>query len=255
MRNNKSNKEIVLSFYQEVVGKRNTELAKEIIAEDYIQHNPMVKTGLSGVLEAIEYLKQIPIKESSESPLKRIIGEDEYVAVHLFVEVGNVKQVVMDLFRVKGGKLVEHWDAIEIVKPETKNGNSMINGIGKISNHELREENKKIVNQYVQKILIKRKAKKIEEYVHGNLIQHHPGIENGLNGLENYLEGSGEWKIDKVHKIIGEGNFVLVQSKGSMENNDHVFYDLYRLENRKIIEQWSVRQEIPEKMAHNNGMI
>ena len=53
------------------------------------------------------------------SPIKRIFCESEYVVVHLLVEIANVKQVVIDLFRIENSKIAEHWDAIQQIPKES----------------------------------------------------------------------------------------------------------------------------------------
>ena len=85
-----------------------------------------------------------------------------------------------------------------------------------------------------------------------DLIQHNPEIANGITGLQTYYQ---DIKTEQVHKVIGEGNFVVTQSKCLIQGKAHVVYDIYRLGNGKIKEHWSVKQIIPKVMAHNNGMI
>lgn len=55
----------------------------------------------------------------------------------------------------------------------------------------------------------------------------------------------------KVHRIIGEGNFVMVQASTS----GAVHYDIYRLQDGQPAEHWQVTQAIPAHLPHNNGMI
>jgi 2-polyprenyl-6-methoxyphenol hydroxylase-like FAD-dependent oxidoreductase/predicted SnoaL-like aldol condensation-catalyzing enzyme len=59
----------------------------------------------------------------------------------------------------------------------------------------------------------------------------------------------------RQHKVIGEGNFVLSISEGNHGKKPTAFYDLFRLDQGKIVEQWSVSQEIPqENLANTNTM-
>jgi len=64
------------------------------------------------------------------------------------------------------------------------------------------------------------------------------------------------FKYTKIHKVLGEGNFVLTVSEGEWNGGKkHAFYDLFRMQGGKIIEHWDVIQEIPtENLANNNGM-
>lgn len=51
---------------------------------------------------------------------------------------------------------------------------------------------------------------------------------------------------DKIHKVIGHGNFVIVMSEGEFGGRHAAFYDLFRVENGAIVEHWDVIQEIPK---------
>lgn len=213
---NLSNKGIVRSFYQELIAKGNLALASELIAEDYIQHNPLLPTGRAGVLAAIQYLQQIPRETPTEPPIKRMIAEGNYVVVHLNVAMAGQHQVVMDVFRLANAQLVEHWDAIQSVSadkvPQLMAGPQEVEALSET------QMNKDLIAAYCQKLV-----------------------------------AAGQY--EQTHLIIGEGNFVLAQSSGKHEAVPHVFYDLYCLEKGKIIKHWPVRQAIPEQMAHTNGMI
>jgi predicted SnoaL-like aldol condensation-catalyzing enzyme len=65
-------------------------------------------------------------------------------------------------------------------------------------------------------------------------------------------------KYDKIHKLLGEGNFVLAVSEGrygSSGGKHTCLYDLFRVEGGKIAEHWDTVDTIPEKenRKNNNG--
>ncbi|MCP4305923.1 MAG: hypothetical protein GY798_05170, partial [Hyphomicrobiales bacterium] len=58
--------------------------------------------------------------------------------------------------------------------------------------------------------------------------------------------------IAKAHKVFGDGNFVLVLSEGSLGDQPTAFYDLFRVEDGKIVEHWDVIAPIlPDDQAAN----
>ena len=247
------NKALIRDVYKKIIGERNSALVHKIIAEDYIQHNPLVKTGRSGLLESLEMLKRFPKSENNNKPFIRMFAQDDYVVLHMQMEIFGSKKIMVELFRVKDGLLAEHWDAIEDIAADTGvNGNAVIGGPVEITDMHLTKANKALIADYCESVVVGRKYEMIASYVSGNLIQHHPHLENGVKALSAYL---GVVTLEKPARIIGEGNFVLTQSRGVINNSPHVLYDVYRIDAGKIAEHWSVKQLIPDVMAHRNGMI
>ncbi len=60
-------------------------------------------------------------------------------------------------------------------------------------------------------------------------------------------------KYSTVHKVIAEGNFVFTMSEGTFGGAPTAFFDLFRVDNGKIVEHWDIISEIPDEMAHENG--
>ena len=90
-------------------------------------------------------------------------------------------------------------------------------------------------------------------------IQHNPQVPDGVSGLRLALKGLAdhgiELKYDRIHRVLGEGNFVLVVSEGSFGGKPTSFYDLFRLENGKIAEHWDTLEPIPgrDQWKNDNG--
>ena len=88
-------------------------------------------------------------------------------------------------------------------------------------------------------------------------LQHNSQVADGLDGLgaalKYFAENGLVMEYEKVHKVLGEGNFVLTLSEGKFGKGDHVaYYDLFRLENGQIVEHWDVIQPIPVKSEWKN---
>jgi predicted SnoaL-like aldol condensation-catalyzing enzyme len=63
------------------------------------------------------------------------------------------------------------------------------------------------------------------------------------------------FQYTKIHKVLGEGDFVLVVSEGQWNGTANAFYDLLRFENGKAVEHGDVIQAIPTaNLANSNGM-
>ena len=254
MKEQSYNKEIALSFYKDVIGRRDTARAVEIIAENYIQHNPQLKTGLAGVMEAIEYLEKMPAPPAGgPSPIRRVIADGDFVALHLVIDMMGKRKYVIDLFRLEHGQLAEHWDAIQDEEP-VKNGLNVIDGSTEITDLGLTEVHRALVTAFAEQMLKNGDPGRIREWVSDELVQHNPKVAQGVQGLRDFVAQPSVVYKDIRH-IIVEGNFALVQSEIAVDEEPFVRYDVFRLSNRKIDTHWSVQQAIPSRMMHSNGMI
>lgn len=91
----------------------------------------------------------------------------------------------------------------------------------------------------------------------GAYIQHNPGITDGLSGLGKALgelaAANMPIAVSKNHKILGQGNFVLSISEGTFIDKLVSFYDLFRLDNGKIVELWDTIEAIPAQNEWKNA--
>ncbi len=120
------NKAIVRAFYDLAFNDQQpAEAAAKYIGATYRQHNPGAADGAEPFVAFVTgFLKAFPRLRVT---FKRMVAEGELVALHShFVrEPGDGGLAVMDIFRLEGGKLVEHWDVLQEVPPATANPNTM----------------------------------------------------------------------------------------------------------------------------------
>jgi predicted SnoaL-like aldol condensation-catalyzing enzyme len=245
MQQESTNKATIRDFYQRVVGQGDLAFAEEIIADDYKQHSSSIKPGKAGLMEALVYMKQLPKPATTIKPFLRLIAEGDYVVTNMSFDWGGQQKVVVDLFRFQDGKVAEHWDAIQDQPESAINGNSMMDGPLPIDDAELALVNKKFVSAFYEQVFINRDISACRDFVATDLIQHIPEVDNGLAGLMDYLRQQPDrWSVEKMHRIIGEGDFIVVQSSGYWEQKPAMFYDVFRLNDGKLVEQWGVRQPV-----------
>lgn len=120
------NKRLVMQFYDLAFLKHQpAEAAKRYLGTKYTQHNPRVPDGPEVFAQFFEgFFKQNP---TASSAVKRVIAEDDLVAIHSHSKIGaeDRGRAIIDIFRVEGGKIVEHWDVIQAVPETSANQNSM----------------------------------------------------------------------------------------------------------------------------------
>ncbi|MDD1443647.1 hypothetical protein MEO93_25510 [Dolichospermum sp. ST_sed3] len=124
-----ANKALAVSLVQDVLmGKNPGKISEYISSEEYHQHNPQIKDGLSGIVEAVQYLTSQNNMFKYTKVLK-VLGEGNFVLTVSEGEWSGKKQVFYDLFRMKAGKIVEHWDVIQAIPTEgLANQNGMLSG-------------------------------------------------------------------------------------------------------------------------------
>lgn len=210
----------------------------------YIQHNLAIPDGLSGFGE---FFSKLP-KNSVKVKVIRSFQDGDYAFAHTQYEFFGPK-VGFDVFRFENGKIVEHWDALAAITPANPSGHTQLDGSLEITDQNKTEANRKIVGAFVSDILINGKLDKLTQYIGETYIQHNSGIGDGLAGLGTALEALAKAGIKMVytknHKVLAEGNFVLSLSEGEFGGKHVAYYDLFRLENGKLVEHWDVIEEIP----------
>lgn len=220
---------------------------------NYTQHNLAVGDGLEGFGKVMANAPEGGFK----AKVVRAFQDDEYVVLHTEYDFFGPK-VGFDIFRFEAGKIVEHWDNLSPITPQNPSGRTQLDGETTVTDLEQTAANKKVVTGFVNDVLMNGKVDKITDYVNAeNYLQHNSGIADGLDGLSGALTYFAEnglvLEYEKVHKVLGEGNFVLTVSEGKFGKGDHVaYYDLFRVEAGKIVEHWDVIQTIPAKSEWKN---
>lgn len=232
---------------------------RKYFREDYIQHNPHVPTGLAPALGFLPALKEAGVTYQTH----RLLEDGDFIIMHNTydnAQAFGAKQVVtFDVWRMQDGQVAEHWDAISPVIQNTASGRSQFDGPTLVTDTDKTEQNKQLVSDFMQDVLFGKAPEKITQYISAEQYdQHNPMVKDGLDGLNEaltYLASQNNmFEYHKVHRVLGEGNFVLTQSEGRWNGKPQAFYDLFRVKEGKIVEHWDIIQEIPEEMAHDNGM-
>jgi predicted SnoaL-like aldol condensation-catalyzing enzyme len=227
--------------------------------EDYIQHNPHVPTGLAPVLGFLPILKEGGVTYK----VHRLLEDGDFIIMHNTYDnaesFGAKEVVTFDIWRMQDGQVAEHWDAVTPVIKQTASGRSQVDGPTLVTDIDKTAENKQFVADFMNDVLLAQAPEKITKYISTvQYDQHNAMVKDGLSGLTDsfsYLTSQDNmFEYNKVHRILGEGNFVLAQSEGRWNSKAQVFYDLFRIQDGKIVEHWDVIQEIPDDMEHDNGM-
>ena len=255
-----SKKETVGTFLGAAI-KNEPATMRELANADYIQHNPFIPTGLEPFIQMLPVLQE----NGTRAENIRMFQDGNFVFMHNIWHnakpFGADKMVSFDIIRLdENGKVAEHWDAMTPMVEETASGRTQTDGPTTAVDLDKTEENKAIAKAMVEDILMGKNPNKITEYISAEQYdQHNTGMKDGLAGIVEAVEAltaqNNMFQYTKIHKVLGEGNFVLTISEGKWNGTNNVFYDLLRFENGKAVEHWDVIQPIPtEGLANDNGM-
>jgi predicted SnoaL-like aldol condensation-catalyzing enzyme len=124
LRQEENNKQLVLKFYQRLFGDKDVSAIDEYIVPDYIQHNPQVADGR-------EALKTMATQWIAGGPqttvdIRKSIAEGNLVILHVKNPTPDGKYLaIVEIFRVEGNQIVEHWDVIQTAPDNSANPHPM----------------------------------------------------------------------------------------------------------------------------------
>lgn len=115
------NRAVITDFARLFYSERNVaEAFNRYVIEDYIQHNPGIADGRAAAVAALEPMFSRP---EARFDVKRIIVDGDYAVIHLHgsgspTDAGGA---VADIYRLKDGMIVEHWDVLQPIGRDSAN--------------------------------------------------------------------------------------------------------------------------------------
>ena len=238
----------------------DTDTARNLLADGYIQHNLAYGTGADAFIVSVEYLASAEVKTTVNN-IRTFEDGDKVFLQTIYNFAGAGEQVAFDIFRFdENGKIAEHWDNLAALAEPNPSGHTQTDGTMEVTDLDKTEENRELVKNFLYDVMQGNNLDKTPDYFDGDAyIQHNPGIADGVSGLNAALGAMAEQGIsmvyDEVHMVLAQGNFVLAVSEGTFGGAPTSYYDLWRVENGKIAEHWDVMETIvdPSTWQNQNG--
>jgi len=105
-----TNKDIAVAFYKAVTEGRVEDGFRLYAGSPYRQHNPLIEDRMEGLRKVVTWLTD------ARHEIKRVFADGDYVIIHSHwhdLSDNPRGEAVVDIFRLEGGKVLEHWDVIQ----------------------------------------------------------------------------------------------------------------------------------------------
>jgi predicted SnoaL-like aldol condensation-catalyzing enzyme len=122
-----TNKDLVVAFYKKALFEGRVEEAFRLYAgTPYRQHNPLIEDGMEGLKK---FAKRIMANHpDAHAEIKRVFADGDHVILHSHwygLSDSPRGEAVVDIFRLEGDKVLEHWDVIQPIPETSANANTM----------------------------------------------------------------------------------------------------------------------------------
>lgn len=226
----------------------------------YTQHSTGVADGVEGFVSFFEpFIANNPVRDIQ---VVRGLVDGQYVFVHVYQNLNNgaAQWVTMDLFDTdENDKIIEHWDVIQAFEENTVSGHSMVDGPTEVEDLDKTAENKALVSNFLETVLVGGHYDKVADFISAEqYTQHGTTLADGLQAVQDFLTGLADrgdtLEYIKIHRVIGQGNFVVAYSHVKFEGDEFAVFDLFRVQDGKIVEHWDTMEKIlPADQWGNSG--
>jgi predicted SnoaL-like aldol condensation-catalyzing enzyme len=122
-RTEEANRRVVVTMYNLLMNDHKVDEALEYIAPSYKQHNVLAPDGKEFIRGAFK--ARFAENPKFRSDIKRTVADGDLVVVHTHErfhpdDPNDLGNIIMDIYRVENGLIVEHWDAYMPVPPKDK---------------------------------------------------------------------------------------------------------------------------------------
>jgi predicted SnoaL-like aldol condensation-catalyzing enzyme len=242
-----------------IFDQRDPSAIDRFFAPSFVQHDPNIADGLPGLKQYAEEIADAP---APKIKIHRTLVDGDFVLLHSSYEGLKGKTpslVAFDLFRLKDGKIVEHWGGQEAEAPPNSSGHTQIDGPTIVTDRDKTEQNRELVRAFKETVTVQLKFDQISRFIEdGNYTQHASKVGDGVGRMKSRVADVAKPSRVPVlnpRRYVADGNFVLALVDANAEGGPTANYDLFRVDNGKIVEHWDVLSPIPprEQWKNSNG--
>ena len=238
--------------------EKDVSAVDRFFAEPFVQHDPNIPDGLAGLRQ---YAADIAASPQAKIRIYRTLVDGDSVLLHSKYEGlrgQSTSLVAFDLFRFKDSKIVEHWGGQEPEAPPNPSGRTQVDGPTEVVDRDKTEENRELVRDFKETITVQLNFDQVSRFIQdGNYTQHASKVGDGIGRMKSRVADVAKPSRTPVlnpRRYVADGNFVLALVEANPEGGPPTAnYDLFRVENGKIVEHWDILSRIPPRGQWKNS--
>jgi predicted SnoaL-like aldol condensation-catalyzing enzyme len=251
----RANVQRVLDFYATAVNRRDAAAVADFVTDDFVQHNPLYGTGREGVERFLTGPLMTAFPDFTVE-VELAIAQQDRVLVYLFwrghhgrtgeeVELGTA-----DLYRLRDGKLAEHWDIVEyqeiepfgFPRPQQAQPDTEPLWTGT----EAQRTNMGLLHRYTTEVTVQDYSR-AHLYIRKDFLQNDPMIPPGLDGFkaccEIFRALAPDMHVVVHHLIVGSVYLGAIWDWTGLQDKTDLpvevpTSDIYRLQDGLLAEHW-----------------
>jgi predicted SnoaL-like aldol condensation-catalyzing enzyme len=158
----------------EIFRNRNPSAIDRFFSEPFVQHDPNITDGLSG-LKA--FAAEVASSPTANVTIYRTLVDGDIVMLHSKYEglrgfAGPI--IAFDLFRFKGGKMVEHWGGQDAEVGPNPSGHTQVDGPIAVVDRDRTEANRSLVRAFKQVVTVELRFDRVDEFIDGEVTEISP---------------------------------------------------------------------------------
>lgn len=269
-----ANKRLVHDLWRTVLNAGHLEVADQLVAEDYIQHSPVLLSGreaFKATFSVIPRREEIP-EVMTPRPVA-FVAEGDLVAMALVEDLpepdgsGTYTTTHFNMFRVADGRVVEHWHAEQGAPcpdlPSAEEGGPQpITGAAGAEQYALLDAaapelaaNKRLVFDVWRQVVDAGREEVADLYLAPDYIQHNPNAATGREGFKAYFAMQPDAPIetslrDSVVAVLAERDLVvqvlrleLPNPYAEGETYTTAWFDMFRIQDGRLAEHWDAARK------------
>ncbi|MDO7833726.1 nuclear transport factor 2 family protein [Sphingobium sp. HBC34] len=250
------NRAIMSQFIERFYGQRDVAGAfADHVSADYIQHNPGLPDGPQAAVAALAPMFAAP---GSRFDVRHVLVDGDLALVHLHGQgtPGTSGAAVADIYRLKDGKIAEHWDVIQPVEAGT---DPLAAAEPAPPRQEDAMANRRRFLRFVDLLFRQNRVEAAyAAYVAADLIQHNARMGQGRAAAIAAIKGlrAAPGATFEVQRVLIDGNLAAVHYRGKLSTDDQgaAIVEIFRFDRGKIVEHWDMFQPIPRNASNAHPM-